>query len=569
MDLPAAELPPGCLVLLIRLSADMAAEAVTGRGELPAWVAARFLADELLEGLVNTLAAGYAVGELDVAVLGYRTSEDGSPQLFSLWPDGELTPRFVPLATVAEMPAEPRAAEGQPRKWTVLPPSEGEPCAAAALGKVYQMVAVWLTGRYASRPPGVVHCTGTDGLDDAYFRVARSLGLRATGHGPARLLHYAFDATNDEVRHLRLLEVSSEVPENAEAGRPARRGLFLNDWDIGDPWDALFTYSRREDGAAWAEAGAGLQLGKAMWTQKMGNSPDQWEDAFAVDEANGVAAIADGASTGIYCRTWAEQLSRRLLADRPDARDPASLNKWVSGLRREWRDAINYDNLNWSKQAKVDQVGAAATLLSLELGPPDEGGSRPWRACAVGDACLFWLRGGRLLASFPVVAADQFGSAPLLVRSNPGYKTLALHAAGECEPGDRFVLATDAVASRLLKSAATGPGPDWERFEHITEDEWRAELDSLRSANDMVNDDCTLVVLQVRGQGSGVRSQEAEAHEQEPEGSAREAASPLTPDPCPLVPDGDASSPSDEGPPPEAEPPAARDGFPESTDTRD
>jgi hypothetical protein len=300
MDPTAVELPPGCLVLLIRLSADMAADVVTGRGELPAWVAARFLAEELLEGLVNTLAAGYAVGEFDVALLGYRTSEDGAAQLFSLLPDGDPKPRFVPLATVAETPAEPRAAEGQPRKWTVPPPCEGEPCAAAALAKVYQMVAVWLTGRYASRPPVVAHCTGTDGLDDAYFRVARSLGLLATGYGPARLLHYAFDATNDEVRHLRLLEVSGELPESAEAGKPARRGFFLNDWDLGDPWDALFSSAWGEGGVAWAEAGAGLGLGKAMWTQKMGNSADQWEDAYAVDGASGAAAIADGASTGIY-----------------------------------------------------------------------------------------------------------------------------------------------------------------------------------------------------------------------------------------------------------------------------
>ncbi|WP_410959326.1 hypothetical protein, partial [Salmonella sp. SAL4433] len=88
----------------------------------------------------------------------------------------------------------------------------------------------------------------------------------------------------------------------------------------------------------------------------------------------------------------------------------------------------------------------------------------PWRACAVGDASLFWVRGGRLLATFPVVAADQFGSAPLRVRSNPGFKTLAVAAAGTCQPGDRFVLATDAVASRLFKSAAIGPGPEWGRF---------------------------------------------------------------------------------------------------------
>src|SRR5689334_19718312 len=133
MDPTPAEMPPGCLVLLLRLSAGMTADVVTGRGETVAVAAERQLADELIEGLVNTVAAGYEVGAIDVAVLGYRTAADGSPQLLSLLPDGDPKARFVPLSQVAEMPAEARAAEGQPRKWAVLPSCEGEPCAAAAL----------------------------------------------------------------------------------------------------------------------------------------------------------------------------------------------------------------------------------------------------------------------------------------------------------------------------------------------------------------------------------------------------------------------------------------------------
>ena len=79
MDPTPAELPPGCLVLLLRLSADMTASAVTGRGEAVAFEAQRQLADELIDGLVNTAAGGYAVGPIDVALLGYHTGEDGSP----------------------------------------------------------------------------------------------------------------------------------------------------------------------------------------------------------------------------------------------------------------------------------------------------------------------------------------------------------------------------------------------------------------------------------------------------------------------------------------------------------
>ncbi|QJW96777.1 hypothetical protein [Frigoriglobus tundricola] len=620
MDPTPAEPPPGCLVLLLRLSAGMTADVVTGRGETVAVAAVRHLADELLDGLVNTLAAGYAIGAVDVAVLGYRTGPDGAPQVLSLLPDGDPKPRLVPLTHVVGMPAAPRDAEGQPKKWTVPPACGGDPCPTAALAAAYQMVSVWLTGRFAARPPVVIHCTDTAGLDAAYFRVARSLALLATGHGPVRLLHYVFEAGAEPVPlgtwaaapegepWAELFRTSGDLAENPDAGKPRRRAIAVNDWDIGDPWDALFAYEWRGDTVAWTGSG-GFGSSRALWVEKMGNTPEQWEDAYAVDAPGGAAAIADGASSGIYCSIWAQQLSQRFLADRPDAREPIALNKWVNGLRAEWRAAINYNNLNWSKQAKVDQVGAAATLLTLEIGPEADG-ERPWRAAAVGDASLFWVRGGRLLGTFPVAAADQFGSAPLLVRSNPGFRTLAVAAAGTCRPGDRFVLATDAVAARLLKSSA-GPGPEWDRFETMTADDWRAELDTLRRSKDMVNDDCTLVVLCVAGaETSGGREppeaigEDNELEDETPlanehaspeaTGAESELEEPLASDEPPA--DEDASPvllqapaegeareeadvlPSAEElveqpephvePPPADAPPAARDGFPESTDPR-
>lgn len=550
--------PPGCLAVLVRLSADTATEVSAARGEAPAHRHAQLLAD----GLLDYLTAHYAGGPLDVAVLGYRTSETGAPELLSLFPDGDAKPRFVPLSQVAQMPAVPRAAEDQPKKWTVAPPPAGEPCAAAALAKVYQLVSVWLTGRFAARPPVVIHCTGADGLDEPYFRAARSLNLLASACGPVRLMHYLFaPAEPDAAGRAQLDEVSAELPANPDTDRPARRALFVNEWDILDQYDALFAFAPR-DGAPPRGPGA-IARHRAMWAQKMGNTPEQWEDAHTTDAPNGAAAIADGASSGIYCRTWADQLCRAFLSARPDTRDPAILNKWVNGLRTEWRAAINYATLNWSKQAKVDQVGAAATLLGLEIGTTGATGMRAWRACAVGDASLFHIRGGKLLATFPVTADDQFGSAPLLVRSSPGFRTTALAAEGTCAAGDRFVLATDAVAARLFKSIAQGAEPDWDRFETIDEDDWRAELDVLRRANDMVNDDCTLVVLVVAGTAA------ATIADMDPIPDAEPAPEP-EPDAPPARDDAVAELNLDAQPepPPADDPPAATEGGTEPTDSR-
>jgi hypothetical protein len=550
MDPNTAETPSGCLVIMTPLSAAMAEDArvwlahrYTADGEpevrdLPKSFASRFFVDELIEGLVNTLNAGYPV-PLDVLVLGYSANEDGALNLVSLLPVENPTLRFIPLADLAAQPVEPRGREGDPRKWTQNAECAGSAPASAALAEVYKRVSVWMTGRYVARPPVVIHCTDGEGIDSSYPRIARSLGLFSTVYGPARLLHLGLVAGIEPAlcglwpeempeSWTRLQEVSAQLPAEPE-GRPARRAVSVNDWTVADAWSAIFDLTAVEDTVSWTspDSGGFEPTIHALWTQKMGNTPEQWEDAHATNAACGIAAVADGASSGIYCRIWADQLSQRFIADRPDLRDPVTLGRWVHGLRGEWRAAIEYDKLNWSKQRKVDDVGAAATLLCLEVGPLDAEGNRPWRACAVGDASMFWVRDGSMIGSFPVVAADQFGSAPLLVRSNPGYKTLALAAAGVCRPGDRFFLATDAVAARLFKSAALGPGPEWERLESLDMETWRTELDSLRKANDMVNDDCTLVALRVAGavrqetgdgsQETGVRRQETEDRRHETE----------------------------------------------------
>ena len=304
------EPPPGCLVILIPLSAGMADDArvwpahrVSAEGEpevcdLPKQFAARFLADELIDGLVNTLAAGYAV-PLDVAVIGYNATDEGKLNLVSLLPAGSPKPHFLPLADVAAMPAEPRHREGDPRKWIPAAECAGTAPTAAGLAAVYQLVSVWLTGRFAARPPVVIHCTDGEGLDENYARVARSLGLLATAHGPARLLHVGFAAGveptlcglwPEEVPEpwAGLMELSAELPAEPE-GRPARRAVSVNDWSVADTWSALFDFAAVEDAADWntTDTARFIPTIRELWTQKMGNAPAEWEDAFASDARHG------------------------------------------------------------------------------------------------------------------------------------------------------------------------------------------------------------------------------------------------------------------------------------------
>ena len=66
----------------------------------------------------------------------------------------------------------------------------------------------------------------------------------------------------------------------------------------------------------------------------------------------------------------------------------------------------------------------------------------------MGDSCLFIVRDDRLWLSFPLEDAAQFDNNPALVCSNPAnagglWGGVRRHS-GECAPGDRLFLASDA-----------------------------------------------------------------------------------------------------------------------------
>jgi hypothetical protein len=231
-------------------------------------------------------------------------------------------------------------------------------------------------------------------------------------------------------------------------------------------------------------------LCRTFWTAKLGNAATEWEDGYAIDAASHVVAVADGASEGIFCRAWAGLLARTAAAALPEAH---AFAPWIAAAKQAWKGDIQYATLRWSQQAKADDVGAAATLLVLALGPTNAHGERPWRAMAVGDACLFWIRDNRIRASFPLVAAKHLSAPPVLVRTKPGPAPRPLIADGICRPGDRFALVTDAVAGQIFNAGEL----DWARYDALAEDAWTHEAEAARREGSMVNDDCTMILLQV------------------------------------------------------------------------
>lgn len=441
---------------------DLSAPAGGGDGRAAALDRARLFLDTLFDGLAGCAADGQLPCEFDVAAVGCRRSGDAA-EVVPLLPG--TVRAAVPLAGLLAAD-RPRRGEGEPRRWLADATPGGEPAADAGWVAAHRVVSRWLSDNPAARPPVVVYCAFAP--VDPEGQSAAERGVRALGRPLAPTVVF-----------------THRPPDNDTADLP-----------VAAVWELLFAdHPPRVAVAEPTPEAPPFEVVREFHCEKLGNDPAQWEDGYATDPNAGRAAIADGASEGIYCRVWADLLSAGVVADAPD---PTRLGLWVSDRRAEWRRRIDYPKLNWSKQAKVDSTGAAATLLGLSVGPLTPAGGRVWRAMAVGDACLFWVRDGRLMLSFPLACGEQLGSAPDLLRTLTGRREPnPLTAGGVCRPGDLFLLATDAVAGHLFRLAEGGQ--PLARYADLSAEEWRQEATGLRRNGGMVNDDCTLLVLRVTG----------------------------------------------------------------------
>ena len=257
---------------------------------------------------------------------------------------------------------------------------------------------------------------------------------------------------------------------------------------------------------------------QGFWVQKAGNSEADYEDAFAITE--NVVAIADGATESSFARAWAESLVRGFTeanasmdaeeaptgSPADDPWDREAIQRRVTPLQEEWRNAIAWDQLPWFAEDKA-RSGAFATLLAFRVSPqvthpPAEGDEADspdarWRAFAIGDSCMFQIRDGELRTAFPLDNALQFNSRPLLLSSsapnNDRVWESVAYQEGDCRPGDIFLFATDALAHWFLAEREAGRRPWATLCEVRTETDFSELVTRLRQRHAVRNDDMTLV----------------------------------------------------------------------------
>lgn len=258
-------------------------------------------------------------------------------------------------------------------------------------------------------------------------------------------------------------------------------------------------------------------LVQAYWVPKLGNSIEEYEDAYAFSGPLRHLAVADGATESSYADRWARDLVNEYTSNPPPVVAPQTpFPGWLTPLQERWREGIDWANLPWFAEEKA-KAGAFATFLGVSVFDPEEQkkssfferataffrrDNKPhpwtWKAVAVGDSCFFHVREGKMIGSFPLTKAEQFNSRPVLLCSNPannsGVWPEVRFEQGECKPDDLFILATDAVAKWFLDQRQAG-GKPWETLEAIkSNNEFGDFVARLRAEKAMRNDDTTILL---------------------------------------------------------------------------
>jgi hypothetical protein len=257
---------------------------------------------------------------------------------------------------------------------------------------------------------------------------------------------------------------------------------------------------------------------------KLGEAESTNQDRFAwqfdgrtQDQRGLRIALADGAGASLYPGQWAEILVQGFCTPDPITAIQQSAEAWLQPLQQAWREyylaQLQSPQRKWWQGGSAQKPCGYATFLGVwlpDLSPqpqslpdpppeqqPAQPPSQPWQAVAVGDSCLFqWVAATQQLQVFPPLTAATFKGTTQCFASLPEYpSSQPQFAQGTYQTGDRFLLATDALAHWLLRDYEQ-QGETWKQwFEIATAPDFAQEIAHLREQRLIQNDDVTMILL--------------------------------------------------------------------------
>ncbi|MEO5356493.1 MAG: hypothetical protein H7844_04250 [Nitrospirae bacterium YQR-1] len=241
------------------------------------------------------------------------------------------------------------------------------------------------------------------------------------------------------------------------------------------------------------------------YTQKNGNSIDDYEDAWGYREDTLCFCLSDGATESPFSKELATLLVNNYVTQPlPNDNLKEALLNTVKTAQIHWSNNLKEKELPWYAQQKIS-TGSHATFVGVRFTvlPSDSIKDKlrrivkvRWESVGVGDSCFFIVRNNELLTTFPLSSEDDFNNTPNLISSiEPLKEENIAYNSGIIQKGDRLFLFTDAIALWFLKSSHSGAKP-WDTLQNIGNmDAFAAFVDTLRAGKEIKNDDVTGITM--------------------------------------------------------------------------
>ena len=228
---------------------------------------------------------------------------------------------------------------------------------------------------------------------------------------------------------------------------------------------------------------------------KLGNTLEEYEDAVFHSSwlknpptALFRAAVADGATEASFSKAWANLLVEAYCQG--ELNDEKTLIQHLPQLQKQWYAEVTQKPLPWYAVDKL-QRGAFSALFGLTLY------QNRYDIMAIGDSCLFHIRGDKLENAFPIAHSEQFNNRPLLLSSVAApNENIAQHLVYKqtlsLQRGDEFYLMTDALACWFLQLYEKKRQP-WRTMRLLKKSDFEQWIAKLRNTKALRNDDVTLL----------------------------------------------------------------------------
>lgn len=234
---------------------------------------------------------------------------------------------------------------------------------------------------------------------------------------------------------------------------------------------------------------------------KAGSSVSECEDSIGIRRDVHRYCVADGATEAFDSRRWARLLTKHWVSSRSPLLTKEPLVAWLSALGDTFRKYWAGRSLPWYAEEKA-RSGAFAAFVGISLFEAKAHFS--WQAIAMGDSCLFQVRSGKLQLAIPLSEPEEFGYHPILFPSNNGQQLLATDSViiqgGRAQPGDVFLLVTDAIAAWYLTALKNAPEVA-QLFDAALASNQTQDIESLvahlRNSGQLRNDDIAVVRISI------------------------------------------------------------------------